>query len=280
MRFIKATDKPTLHYEFDDFTDEWKHAPVFILQHGFGRSAWFWRRWVPYLSRHYKVVRPDLRGFGKSPLDFDPMTGYSVDLLVDDMLRVLDTVSPGSPVHYAGESIGGIVGMALAAKHPERLRSLTVVSSPTIIPQHVQDTFAFGHPTWQEGMRKMGAEAWAAAANGSSRFPPGTDAGLLAQYAKEMGRSNIESLVGLSLAAAKIDVSACLPQIRTPTLGIYPDGGKITGSEEDKVRRGIAGIRFVNMPTEYHSVQFLFAPECATHALHFAAQIDGVPCRD
>jgi 3-oxoadipate enol-lactonase len=280
MAFLKTPGKPTLHYEQDDFTDEWKNAPVFILQHGFGRSAWFWRRWVPCLSRHYRVVRPNLRGFGDSPLDFDPMTGYSVDAFVEDMLRVLDAVSPGSPVHYAGESIGGIIGMALAARHPGRLRSLTLVSAPTIIPQHVQDTFAFGHPTWQEAMRVMGPEAWAAAANGSSRFPPGTEPGLLAQYAREMGRSNIESLVGLSLAAAKIDVSDCLPKIRTPTLGLYPAGGRITGSEEEKVRKGIAGIRFVTLPTQFHSVQFLMAAECATHALYFAAQVDGVPCRD
>jgi 3-oxoadipate enol-lactonase len=280
MPFIKAAGKPTLHYELDDFSDEWKDAPVFILQHGYGRSAWFWRRWVPYLSRHYRVVRPDLRGFGRSPLDFDPETGYSVDFFVEDMLRVLDEVSPGRPVHYAGESIGGIVGMATAARHPERLRSLTLLSAPTMIPQHVMDTFAFGHPTWQDALRKMGPEAWAAAANASSRFPPDTDPGLLRQYAKEMGRSHVEALVGLSKAAAKIDVSACLPQIRTPTLGLYPAGGRITGSEENKVRKGIANIRFVSLPTQFHSVQFMMAAECATQALHFAAQIDGVPCRD
>lgn len=280
MPFLKAPGKPTLHYEFDDFTDEWKNAPVFILQHGYGRSAWFWRRWVPPLARFYRVVRPDLRGFGKSPLDFDLSTGYSVEAFVEDMLRVLDAVSPGAPVHYAGESIGGIIGMALAAKHPERLRSLTVVSAPTLIPQHVQDTFAFGHPSWQEALRKMGPGAWAAAANGSSRFPPGTDPGLLAQYAKEMGRSNVESLVALATAAAKIDIGDCLPKIRTPTLGLYPGGGKITGPEEDKIRRGIPGIRYVTLPTAYHSVQFLMAAQCADHALHFAAQVDGIPCRE
>jgi len=280
MPLIKTAGKPTMNYAYDDFTDEWKDAPVFILQHGYGRSGWFWRRWVPYLSRHYRVVRPDLRGFGQSPLDFDPETGYSVDFFLDDMLRVLDEVSPGRPVHYAGESIGGIIGLALAATHPGRLRSLTVVSAPTLIPQHVQDTFAFGHASWQEALRVMGPEAWAAAANGSSRFPPDTDPGLLAQYAKEMGRSPLASLVGLSRAAAKIDIGALLPKIRTPTLGIYPKGGRITGSEEDKIRKGVAGIRFVTMPTPFHSVQFLMAAECATHALHFAAQVDGVPCRD
>ena len=61
-----SAGKPDLHYEVDDFTDPWKHAPVIILQHGFGRSSNLWYRWVPYLSRFFKVVRPNLRGFGGS----------------------------------------------------------------------------------------------------------------------------------------------------------------------------------------------------------------------
>ena len=46
-----------------------------IMQHGFGRSSEFWYRWVPYVSRHFRVVRPNLRGFGQSPVDFDTKTG-------------------------------------------------------------------------------------------------------------------------------------------------------------------------------------------------------------
>ena len=42
MPLIKRSGKPTLHYEVYDFTDEWKHAPVMIMQHGFGRSSEFW----------------------------------------------------------------------------------------------------------------------------------------------------------------------------------------------------------------------------------------------
>ena len=72
MPFLKRKDQPVLNYEVDDHTDPWRKAPALILQHGYGRSAQFWTRWVPYLSRYYRVVRPDLRGLGKSPVDFDP----------------------------------------------------------------------------------------------------------------------------------------------------------------------------------------------------------------
>src|SRR3954470_5965074 len=66
MPFLKVADHIEVHYELDDHTDLWRDAPVLVLQHGNGRSAKFWTRWVPYLSRHYRVVRPDMRGLGRS----------------------------------------------------------------------------------------------------------------------------------------------------------------------------------------------------------------------
>ncbi|HEV7823186.1 MAG TPA: alpha/beta fold hydrolase, partial [Burkholderiales bacterium] len=86
MPYIKRAAAPTLHYVIDDFTDPWKNAPFLILQHGNGRSAQFWYSWVPYLSRHYKVVRMDLRGHGESPVDFDPATGSALEGYVGDLL--------------------------------------------------------------------------------------------------------------------------------------------------------------------------------------------------
>ena len=69
MPLLQRAGKPALHYVIDDFTDPWRNAPYLILQHGNGRSSQFWYRWVPYLARFYKVVRPDVRGLGGSSAD-------------------------------------------------------------------------------------------------------------------------------------------------------------------------------------------------------------------
>jgi len=66
MPSLTRPGKPTIHYEIDDYSDPWKHAPILMLQHGFSRSHRVWYSWVPYLSRFYKVVRADLRGLGLS----------------------------------------------------------------------------------------------------------------------------------------------------------------------------------------------------------------------
>lgn len=278
MPFLTRPGKPTLHYEVDDYSDEWRNPPVMILQHGYGRSARFWYPWVPYLSRYFRIVRPDLRGFGKSPLDFDWRSGYSVEGFLEDMLAIVDAVSPGAPVHYCGESIGGIVGVAFTATYPERVRTLSIVSTPLTIPKHTQEAFSLGYPTWEEAMRTLGSEKWADDTNAGSRFPAEAPEGLKKWYAREMGKSPVDSLCGLARAAVTWNLRPYAERVKTPTLGIYPRGGRITKFDEDLVRNTVPGIRMVTLPTEFHSIQFLMARQCAKEVLYFATQHDGQPC--
>jgi 3-oxoadipate enol-lactonase len=55
-----------LHYIVDDDTDPWSQPQSIVLLHGLGQSGAVWRGWVPHLAREYRVIRPDLRGFGAS----------------------------------------------------------------------------------------------------------------------------------------------------------------------------------------------------------------------
>ena len=279
MPFIKRKGQPTLHYEVDDHTDAWREAPVLILQHGYGRSAQFWTRWVPYLSRYYRVIRPNLRGLGNSPLEFDPYKEITTENFISDLLAVIAEVSNG-PVHYCGESLGGILGIVLSAEHPEKVRTLSLVATPLSIPEATKKAFSCGTASWQDALRKLGSQGWAAQVNSSTRFAEGTDPALIKWYEDEMGKSNVDVLIALSELACKINVAPYLTRIKTPTLGLYASGGLITGPEESVIRKSIAGIKYVSFPTKFHSIQFSESAACATHVLHFAAQHDGIPCRE
>src|SRR5580658_9951651 len=105
MPYLKRVNQPDLHYVIDDFTDPWRNAPYLILQHGNGRSAKFWYSWVPYLSRFYKVVRPDVRGLGQSSADFDLEKNFTMDACIGDLLAIIDELGQNS-VHICGESMG------------------------------------------------------------------------------------------------------------------------------------------------------------------------------
>ena len=277
MPILKRSGQPALHYSVDDFTDPWKKAPCLILQHGYGRSGKFWTSWVPYLCRFYRVVRPDLRGLGQSEAPADLESGLSVANYVSDLAALIDTL--GAPVHYCGESLGGILGMVLAAEHPEKLRSLSLVAAPVLINKDTQRTFAFGHATWQEALRTMGSRGWADAANSATRFPEGTDPGLLAWYADEMGKSRVEVLERMSRIASSVDATPYLGRIRTPALGLYPAQAPVTIQEQEKtIRAGIRGIRMVHVPSRHHAIQNIMPATLARQVLHFIAQLDGVLC--
>lgn len=276
MPFLERPGRPTLHYMVHDHTDPWRDAPWLILQHGYGRSGVFWRSWVPYLSRFYRVVCPDLRGLGQSPVNFEPAAGIHTDGFLEDLVAIMDHVAGGEPVHYCGESLGGILGIVTGATIPQRLRSLTLLAAPVTIPKQTQQAFACGHASWQDALRIMGSKGWSEAVNVATRFPPEADPALVRWYAEEMGKSEVDVLIALSRVAATVDVSAYLPQVAVPTLGLYPTAGVVTGREEAQIRAGIPGIRVINLPTRFHAIQVLMPAACARALLHFCGEIDGV----
>ncbi len=277
MPMLKRAGQPALHYTVDDYTDPWRNAPYLILQHGYGRSGNFWRSWVPYLSRWYRVVRPDLRGLGKSEIPADLETGISVDAYIDDLVAIIDALG-GAPVHYCAESLGGILGMVLAAEHPLKLRTLSLVAAPVLINQDTQRAFALGQPSWQEALRTLGARAWSEAVNGATRFPPGTDPGLLSWYADEMGKSSVDVLIRMSRIASSVDATPYLERIRTPALGLYPAQAPVTIQSQEQTLQRIASLKIVHVPARTHTIQNLLPATLARQVLYFAAQHDGVSC--
>ncbi len=58
-----------MHYRVDDFTDPWRQPPTILMLHGNAESGLAWYAWIPKLARHYRVVRPDMRGFGEFDRD-------------------------------------------------------------------------------------------------------------------------------------------------------------------------------------------------------------------
>jgi 3-oxoadipate enol-lactonase len=279
MPDVISKDGVRLHYELHDYTDPWKYAPVLILQHGYSRSSRFWWSMIPYLSRFFRVVCPDLRGLGESSRDFDLDAGITVENYVADIIAIADDLG-AETFHYAGESLGGIIGMVVAARNPDRVRTLSLLAAPLSISLWTQQTFALDHPTWQDALRIMGSRAWSAAVNTATRFPPETDPKMLDWYAEETGKSDVNVLIAMSRLASKADATPVLDQIRAPVLGLYPAGGRITADHEIILRDRVKNIQIVHLPTSYHMVWVLAPAPCADHMLHFMAVHDGTVCRE
>ena len=107
-------------------------APVLLL-HGFGVSRHFWDRQVPALAdAGYFAIAPNQRGYSPGarpdPKDLD---AYHIDRLVGDALDIVAAAGHGGRrFHLVGHDWGGSLSWIIAARHPERLRSLSMLSRP------------------------------------------------------------------------------------------------------------------------------------------------------
>ncbi|MDO9395892.1 MAG: alpha/beta fold hydrolase [Herbiconiux sp.] len=102
-------------------------TPV-VLLHGTALSQAIWRGfgYLRSLGATHRVITLDLRGHGRS--DKPHAAGsYAIDRFADDVLAVLDAVGESS-AHVVGYSLGARVAFAVAAAHPERVRSLTSIA--------------------------------------------------------------------------------------------------------------------------------------------------------
>jgi pimeloyl-ACP methyl ester carboxylesterase len=102
---------------------------VVLLLHGFPETASCWRSQLEALGNAgYRAVAPNQRGYcvGARPLD---VSDYRLDSLVDDVLSFA-AILGAERFHLVGHDWGGIVAWRLAARHPERLHTLTAVTVP------------------------------------------------------------------------------------------------------------------------------------------------------
>jgi pimeloyl-ACP methyl ester carboxylesterase len=101
-------------------------GPPLVLLHGWPQHWWMWRRLIPGLSERFRVICPDLRGFGWSEA---PRFGYDKETLADDVALLIDALGLDR-VRLAGHDWGGYAGFLLCLRHPalvERYLALNIV---------------------------------------------------------------------------------------------------------------------------------------------------------
>jgi 3-oxoadipate enol-lactonase len=95
-------------------------APALVLASSLGTTWELWDAQLPALTQDFRVVRFDHPGHGRSPIPDAPVT---VESLADGVVELLDTLEL-ERVSFCGLSLGGMIGMALALRAPERLDRL------------------------------------------------------------------------------------------------------------------------------------------------------------
>jgi pimeloyl-ACP methyl ester carboxylesterase len=108
-----------------EFGDTGRGRPV-VLLHAFPLGRAMWRSQVAALQADYRVITPDLRGFGGTDAFAGPP---SVDAMADDLAALLDVLEVREPVALGGLSMGGYVALAFARRHAGRLAALVLADT-------------------------------------------------------------------------------------------------------------------------------------------------------
>ncbi len=249
-----TSDGIRLAYYEDDFTDPWKSPPTLLLLHAAMGHAKRWYAGVPTLARHYRVLRLDMRGHGKSQVPAAD-SDLTMDRLVDDVRELMAKLGT-SAVHIVGNSAGGYVAQNLAMQSPELVRSLVLfASTPGLKESQAR--------TWLPRVAKEGLRNFLAATI-EDRFPPGHDPGHVKWFLDEAGKNDtawIGRFVGLMTTLWWMDE---LHRIKCPTLLVVP-GAETVGHAEnyETMRERIRDADLIRYPGLPHNICDIVPERCA-----------------
>ena len=208
MPDIKVDDGCSIHAELEGP----ERAPVLMLSNSLGTNLHMWDEQAGLLMRHFRLVRYDRRGHGKSDAPKGP---YTMERLGRDVLGVLDGLGI-QKINWCGLSMGGMVGMWLGANAASRIVKLILSNTSAHFPD----------PTVWDGRIKMVREKGLAGivdANMERWFTkdfreraPQT----IAKMSEMFVATPLEGYIGCGEAIRDMDHRPLLPKITAPTLVI------------------------------------------------------------
>lgn len=236
-RSLTLANGVRIAYELDDYTDAWAPSDVVLMLHGIAETGAVWRPWVPHVARRFRVLRPDLRGFGaSSPLE--PGAPARVASWADEIAEFVDGLGLRR-VHLVCAKLGSLVAVELAQRRPDWLATLTIAG------MLISPGAAVGHwvEEWTAQIDRGGVEEWARATMpgrmGEGLAPEGME-----WWATTMGRAPAATVKAALRMLPGVGEPKALEAIACPTL-VIAGGGAAAGEAARSYdqRPGVAEVR-------------------------------------
>lgn len=213
-------------------------APVLLLGSSLGTTGAMWEPQLAALAAAFRVVRYDHRGHGGSPVPAGP---YTVGELADDVLALADRLGADT-FCYAGLSLGGMVGMELAARAPERVDRLVLLCTSALLGP------AQSWTARADAVRRGGTAAVADTVVARWFHPDFVAAhpDLLVGYRAMLASTPTEGYAGCCEAIRDMDLTDRLGAVRAPTLVLAgADDPATPPAHGAAIAEGIPGARLV-----------------------------------
>ena len=266
MPQAQIDDTLTMYYELDDYTDPWTQPETILLIHGVADTSKAWFAWVPRLSRQFRTVRPDLRGFGQSTIP-PPDYEWSLNGLAQDLKGLLDHLNLTS-VHVVGQRVGGSAAMQFAHDYPDMVKSLTVIGGPATLANS-----ALNPGAWLEQVEQEGVESWARTTMGRRLGDVSPE--MREWWIQEMGKAPAQVMAGIFRYVGGMNITHLLPNIHAPTLVITSDRGALAAVETVREwQTQIPNSQLLVLPSKAYHLAAAMPDVCADAVLSFIGSLD------
>lgn len=206
--------------QFISYLDEGQGEPV-VLLHGIPTWGFLWEQTVAALTPHYRVLVPDLLGYGYSAKrdDFDRSLACQTEM-VNAFLEKLNIPS----AHVVGHDLGGGIALRLATLFPQRVRSLCLLNSVCYDAWPLEMMLQFGHPgTARKLPPSSTLKLLHKGLQAGFHQAPSTEwmDGLLSPWRTEVGRLSLVRNAAALNTSHTTEITRLLPDIRVPTLILW-----------------------------------------------------------
>lgn len=220
-------------------------APVVMLSNSLMSNLNMWNAQIPALTARYRVLRYDQRGHGDTEVTAGP---YSIEQLAEDAFGLIEALGIAS-VNFLGLSMGGFTGQLLAARHPEKVRSLVLADTACVMPPKSlwNDRIDMARSQGIQSLAKGTLERWFTA--------PFHETGKqeLNLIREMILGTKAEGYIGCAEAIRDMSICDQLPNISVPTLVVVGESDPACPvASAQALHDGIAGSELVVLKDAAH----------------------------
>ena len=230
-----------IHYEVEG------SGPWLTMSHSLACDLHMWDPQMPVLTKRFKVLRFDTRGHGQSSA---PAGEYTLEQMADDVKGLLDGLGI-KQTHWAGLSMGGMIGQAFALKYPGVFQSLVLADTTSRRPPDAAkmwgDRIETARTRGMDALVESTLARWFTEPYRNSRKD------VMQRIGDGIRKTPVEGFAGCCAAISRVDYLDRLGEIKAPALVMVGEHDHGTPPEAArKIRENLPGSELKIIPSAAH----------------------------
>jgi 3-oxoadipate enol-lactonase len=229
-----------------DYTIE-GNGPWLTMSHSLACNISMWDPQMPVLTKKFKVLRFDTRGHGQSSA---PAGQYTLEQLADDVKGLLDALDI-QQTHWAGLSMGGMIGQAFALKYPGVFQSMVLADTTSRRPPDAEkmwgERIANAQTKGMDSLVESTLARWFTEPYRHLRKD------VMAKIGDDIRKTPVAGFVGCCHAISKVDYLDRLQEIKIPALVMVGEHDHGTPPEAARtIQQNLRGSELKIIPSAAH----------------------------